>query len=437
MTVCWFFTPSNDGEGLEAAETEAEECMEKGENETEIVNPGTYLSPGKKYMLVFNQKSFASSGYVKPSSAEASVSTAWFFQHFPSEFEDKVHWLQDASGGDIEAGVEEPSGETAPPNEKGKAYLATFIVIAVCFSGVIFVNKYVVEYFGGSNRFKNYANAFASGDLLYDAFALLIPESIHLIGEEVNGSRYTESEASAIIASTIVIGVLFCIAFEIIFGHSHAAKASAGTTAGDIAGSKVKDIEMDELAITNGATNGTNGHAVDEKPNPKHLFDFSAVNPICWNIVVGDFFHNFTDGIVIGAAFMVCDTSAGWTVTAGTIYHEIAQEVADFMVLTTEGRMSFAQAALFNFLSSLGILVGTLITTESNLNSPFQGALMVFGASFYVYIALADLQWWKLREDLTRNLCIFLFGCVSIGLVLIAHEHCSPAGSDGHDHHHH
>ena len=37
-------------------------------------------------------------------------------------------------------------------------------------------------------------------------------------------------------------------------------------------------------------------------------------------------------GIVIGAAFMTCETSAGWTVTAGTIYHEISQEIADFLL---------------------------------------------------------------------------------------------------------
>merc|ERR1712054_108273 len=98
-----------------------------------------------------------------------------------------------------------------------------------------------------------------------------------------------------------------------------------------------------------------------------------------WEIIIGDFFHNFVDGIVVGAAFMLCDPAAGWTVTAGTIYHEISQEVADFLVLITQGRMSFGQAVLGNFVSSLGIIFGCITITESNPSSPVQGGLMVFG----------------------------------------------------------
>ena len=240
-----------------------------------------------------------------------------------------------------------------------------------------------------------------------------------------DGERFTESEVSAIYASTVVIGIGMCIFLDVYFHKSH-----GSSTVSD-------DKEMSELAIENG-TKKVDKEEPAEPVVVASFFDISNVQPIAWEIIWGDFFHNFTDGIVIGAAFMSCDTSAGWTVTAGTVYHEIAQEVADFMVLTSEGRMTFAQAAFGNFVSALGILIGCIVTTESDPSSPVLGALMVYGAAFYVYIALAQLQWWTTdKQDLLRNAGIFLFGCASIGLVLIAHEHCSPAGSDGHDHHHH
>ena len=51
------------------------------------------------------------------------------------------------------------------------------------------------------------------------------------------------------------------------------------------------------------------------------------------SLIVGDFFHNFTDGVFIGAAFQ-CNASLAWKIIAVTVGHEIPQELADFAVLT-------------------------------------------------------------------------------------------------------
>ena len=44
-------------------------------------------------------------------------------------------------------------------------------------------------------------------------------------------------------------------------------------------------------------------------------------------ILLGDFFHNFTDGAFIAAAFLSCSSDKGWYITLGTVLHEISQEV--------------------------------------------------------------------------------------------------------------
>ena len=52
---------------------------------------------------------------------------------------------------------------------------------------------------------------------------------------------------------------------------------------------------------------------------------------------MGDFLHNFVDGIFIANAFLDCSQSKGWSIAAATIAHEIAQETSDFFLLITQG----------------------------------------------------------------------------------------------------
>ncbi len=53
-------------------------------------------------------------------------------------------------------------------------------------------------------------------------------------------------------------------------------------------------------------------------------------------IMVGDTFHNFVDGILIAAAFMI-DIKLGAVTAMAIIAHEIPQEVGDFLILLHSG----------------------------------------------------------------------------------------------------
>ena len=440
MQVCYFGAAQNTKQGIELLEAQAEACY-NGTN-VEVANNGV-LQMGKLMRITFDQNSYTTTLNVPAitdpafrSQAAGSATAAFFFQHFPSEFEDRVHWLQTSAGEDIEAGATEPPpAEPAYPNDRATAYGACMIVIAVCFTGVLLSAKGIIKACGGSDRYRNSAGAFASGALIFCAFALLLPEGLHMLGSKdrmVDGKStpYKESEVNAIYAFSFTIGVVFCILMDI-FTHKMvtkdvhgndktAAVVAGGDAGGDAEAGKAKEGSAFETDL----------------PKPKHFCDCSYIQPIAYQIIVGDFFHNLVDGIVVGAAFMQCDAtkSAGWTVTAGTIYHEITQEVSDFLVLISEGRMTFAQAALGNFVSALGVLLGCIIVTESNPDKPTQGGLMAFGASFYVYVGLSQLRWWTVESYQLRNFIFFALGCTGIGLVLISHEHCTPVGAAGHAH---
>ena len=48
--------------------------------------------------------------------------------------------------------------------------------------------------------------------------------------------------------------------------------------------------------------------------------------------MLGDFIHNFTDGLSIGVAY-IADYKLGMATTFAMLFHEIPHEVGDFAVL--------------------------------------------------------------------------------------------------------
>ena len=109
-----------------------------------------------------------------------------------------------------------------------------------------------------------------------------------------------------------------------------------------------------------------------------------------WPILIGDSFHNFADGMVIAAAFLL-DWKAGVLATLAVMAHEIPHEVGDFMILLNAG-FTQRKALVFQLISGasavLGGLVGYFVLDAAGTLLPY--ALVVAAASF-IYIALSDL----------------------------------------------
>ena len=107
-------------------------------------------------------------------------------------------------------------------------------------------------------------------------------------------------------------------------------------------------------------------------------------------IMVGDTFHNFVDGILIAAAFML-DIQLGAVTAMAIIAHEIPQEVGDFLILLHSG-YSIKQALLFNLFSSLATVIGgvfayfALQTVQSWIPT-----ILGLAAASMLYVAVADL----------------------------------------------
>lgn len=134
-------------------------------------------------------------------------------------------------------------------------------------------------------------------------------------------------------------------------------------------------------------------------------------------ILIGDTLHNFIDGVIIAAAFLV-DPTFGVTATLAVAAHEIPQEIADFGILLRSG-FSRRRALLLNFLSGLSAVFGALLCIA------FQASIeqhlawyMAATAGMFIYIAASDLMP-ELHHSHTRHEWRFA-APIFLGMALIA-----------------
>ena len=207
------------------------------------------------------------------------------------------------------------------------ALISVVIVSMISLLGVIFIS------------FKRklleevitYSLAFSSGVLLGSAFLQLLPESVELLG----------SGAYPLVLAGMV--TFFCLE-KIIHWHHH--------------------VEGDE-------------HHDDNKP-------------VAYLTLIGDAIHNFADGAVIGAAYLV-SIPLGITTTLAVIAHEIPHELSDFLILI-HGGFSNRRALKYNFLSAVTAIAGTLLVLFMSAQSEsIERYLVPFATGNFIYIAASDL----------------------------------------------
>jgi zinc and cadmium transporter len=182
------------------------------------------------------------------------------------------------------------------------------------------------------NRILIYLVSFAAGTLLGDAFIHLIPEA------------YEESGNTGAIPIYLLSGILIFFILEKFVHWRHCHKV-----------------------------------ACDDHPHP-----------ITYTILAGDTIHNFIDGLIIAASFIV-SIPVGIATTAAVIFHEIPQEIGDFGSLVYGG-YARTKALLFNFLTAISAIIGAIIVLTLNINDGVLIEFLVpFAAGGFVYIASSDL----------------------------------------------
>lgn len=204
--------------------------------------------------------------------------------------------------------------------------------------------------------------SFAAGALIGDAFIHLIPEST----EQIKDFR--------IFSLLIISGILLFFVLEkfLCWRHCHIP-------------------------------------ASEEHPHPIALIN-----------IIGDSLHNLMDGLIIGASYNV-NAVIGVTTTIAVILHEIPQEIGDFGVLIFAG-IKRKKALIFNFLSALTAVIGTIISLVLGPNvKNYSIYLMPITAGGFIYIACSDLipqlHGWKLLKTTITQFVAMVFGILVMYLI--------------------
>lgn len=150
-----------------------------------------------------------------------------------------------------------------------------------------------------------------------------------------------------------------------------------------------------------------------------HAVRHPKIRPFSYLILISDGIHNFIDGLIIAASFIV-GFPVGVATTLAVALHEIPQEIGDYGILVYGG-VDKVKALFLNFLSSITVVLGgiTGFFLAGKMSSTII-FLLPFAAGQFIYIAASDLIPEIKNENSEKpiiNFLIFLLGIILMILV--------------------
>ncbi|MBI2033300.1 MAG: ZIP family metal transporter [Candidatus Levybacteria bacterium] len=128
-------------------------------------------------------------------------------------------------------------------------------------------------------------------------------------------------------------------------------------------------------------------HHHEEDDDLKHAEEKKSALPL---IIIGDTVHNFIDGIVIAATFMV-NVPLGVVTTLAVFAHEVPQEIGDFGLMLHKG-MRRKNIILVNVISAAVSFAGAIMTyVVGNIFQNYIAIFLSLTAGFFIYIASSDI----------------------------------------------
>ena len=147
------------------------------------------------------------------------------------------------------------------------------------------------------------------------------------------------------------------------------------------------------------------------------------VHPFAYMNLIGDALHNFIDGIIIAASYVI-SIPAGLATTLAVALHEIPQEIGDFGVLLYSG-FSRSKALVLNFISALAAVLGAVLALWATIVvEQIEMFLVPIAVGGFIYIAGSDLipelhKETRLRRSIMQIIAFLLgIGVMSILLLL-------------------
>jgi zinc and cadmium transporter len=160
-----------------------------------------------------------------------------------------------------------------------------------------------------------------------------------------------------------------------------------------------------------------NHHHEHDGHDHHHGHDARLAGSGGWLILLGSSVHNFTDGILIAAAF-IADIRLGLLTALAIAAHEIPHKLSDFVILLNAG-FSKKRALLMDLLSSvtvvLGGVLGWWLLGSMHMYVPY---LLMIAAGSFIYIAMSDLIPYVQHESRVRDVLPQII-LIALGILLV------------------
>ena len=126
--------------------------------------------------------------------------------------------------------------------------------------------------------------------------------------------------------------------------------------------------------------------------------------------LVGDFIHNLTDGMAIGAGFNK-NIKVGVNLSLSIFFHEIPHEIGDFSYLLKQN-MSITNSVISQMITALGSFLGVFISFK--FGEEYSDKILAFASGAFLYLALntimGDLKNTKSVIHIILEGIFFIFG---------------------------
>ncbi len=133
--------------------------------------------------------------------------------------------------------------------------------------------------------------------------------------------------------------------------------------------------------------------------------------------LIGDTIHNFIDGLIIAASYVV-SIPVGISTTLAVVLHEIPHEIGDFAVLLHSG-YTRKKAVLYNIFAQMAAILGVvLFLLASGVFTQLAHYMLPLAAGNFVYIAGSDLIPELHKETGLRHACIQL-ALMTLGILVM------------------
>ncbi len=106
--------------------------------------------------------------------------------------------------------------------------------------------------------------------------------------------------------------------------------------------------------------------------------------------IIGDFVHNFIDGMIIAASF-INGVTVGIASSIAVAFHELPQEMGDYGILVYAG-LDQKKALWYNFAAALSIVVGGVFGSFFiSMVEELSGWMVAFSAGAFLFLSASEL----------------------------------------------